>query len=108
MEGCIFCKIVNNEVPAEKVAETETVLAFMDINPKAQTHILIIPKTHIASIAEDGAEDVVCDLVKMAKQIAESRNIPGYKLLFNVGKEGGAIVDHLHLHLLAGKVIALP
>jgi len=108
MDECIFCKIVNNEVPSEKIAETETVLAFRDINPKAETHILIIPKTHIASISEEGAENVVVDLVKMAKQIAESRNISGYKLIFNVGREGGQMVDHLHLHLLSGKVTELP
>jgi len=105
---CIFCKIVNKEVPSEKIAETETVLAFLDINPKAETHILIIPKTHIASIADPGAENVVGDLVKMAKQIAESHNISGYKLLFNVGREGGQMVDHLHLHFLSGKVTELP
>jgi len=104
MDECIFCKIVNNEVPSEKIAETETVLAFKDINPKAETHIIIVPKTHIASIAVEGAEKVVEDLVKMAKQIAESQNITGYKLLFNVGREGGQTVDHLHLHLLSGKV----
>lgn len=108
MDECIFCKIVNNEVPSEKIAETETVLAFRDINPKAETHILIIPKTHITSIADLGAENVVAELVKMAKQIAESHSIPGYKLLFNVGKEGGQIVDHLHLHFLSGKVTELP
>ena len=108
MEECIFCKIVNNEAPAERVAETETVLAFLDIHPKAETHILIMPKTHIASIAEEGAENEVEDLVKVAKQIAESRNIKGYKLIFNVGREGGQMVDHLHLHLLSGKVTELP
>lgn len=104
MEDCIFCKIVNNEVPAEKVMETETVLAFRDINPKAETHILIIPKTHIASVAEDGAENIAGELVKTAKQIAKDLNISGYKLVFNVGREGGQMVDHLHLHLLSGNI----
>jgi len=104
MEDCIFCKIVNNEVPAEKVMETETVLAFRDINPKAETHILIIPKTHIASITEQGAENIVGELVKTAKKIAKDLNISGYKLVFNVGREGGQMVDHLHLHLLNGNI----
>lgn len=108
MEDCIFCKIANNEATAEKIAETEIVLAFRDSNPKAETHILIIPKEHIASITEDGAENIVGDLVKMAKQIAKDFNIFGYKLIFNVGKEGGQMVDHLHLHMLAGKITALP
>lgn len=101
---CVFCKIVNNELPAEKVAETEKELAFLDIDPKAPVHILIIPKKHITSIKDEGAEDIACGLIKLAKKIAKDKNLVGYKLLFNVGRAGGQMVDHLHLHLLSGKV----
>jgi len=107
MEECIFCKIVNNEIPSEKVFESDSVLAFQDINPKAPVHILIIPKKHIKSIASEGSEEVAKELIIVAKQIAVDKDIVGYKLLFNVGKEGGQMVDHLHLHLLSGKVVEL-
>ncbi|NQU82897.1 MAG: histidine triad nucleotide-binding protein [Parcubacteria group bacterium] len=107
MEECIFCKIVNNEIPSEKVFESDSVLAFQDINPKAPVHILIIPKKHIKSIASESSEEVAKELITVAKQIAMDKGIVGYKLLFNVGKEGGQMVDHLHLHLLSGKVVEL-
>jgi len=103
-DECIFCKIGRSELPSEKVAETETAVAFFDKFPKAEVHILIIPKKHITSIKDEGSENVACELIKLAKQIAKDKNLAGYKLLFNVGREGGQMVDHLHLHLLSGKV----
>lgn len=102
---CIFCKIARDEVPAEKiVAEDERVMAFNDIHPKAPVHILVIPKEHIQSIAhlENNHSDVLAKLIYTAKKIAEDRGLKGYKLVFNVGREGGQVIDHLHLHLIGG------
>lgn len=104
----MFCKIINNALPSKKVYEDERAVAFYDIHPKAPTHILIVPKEHIVSVASDGSEDTVGDLVKIAKKIAQDHNIAGYKLIFNVGREGGQIIDHLHLHFLAGRMSEMP
>lgn len=103
---CIFCKIAKGELPSEKVLETESLVAFNDINPKAKVHVLIIPKKHIESIKHLAELDksLVGEMVLVAKKIAEEKNLTGYKLVFNVGREGGQIVDHLHLHLLSPDV----
>lgn len=98
---CIFCKIINKEVPSEVVYEDDDVLVFKDVNPKAPIHFLMIPKEHIASIASSNSENIVGNLVSVAKKIAEEKDILGYKLVFNVGRE--QIVEHLHMHLLAAE-----
>lgn len=108
MTNCLFCKIANRKLPSEVVYENGKVLAFKDINPKASIHFLIIPKNHIESIKSPRSEKAVPNLILVAKQIAEEKGITGYKLLFNVGREGGQIVDHLHLHFLSGKPKQLP
>lgn len=102
---CVFCKIARHEVPATVVSEDGAILAFDDIHPKAPVHILIIPKEHIESIADlTGAESVmIAQLIYVAKRIADEKGLLGYKLVFNVGREGGQVVDHLHLHLLGGQ-----
>ncbi|MEK7465022.1 MAG: histidine triad nucleotide-binding protein [Patescibacteria group bacterium] len=101
---CIFCKITRKEVGAEIVSEDSTVLAFNDIHPKAPVHILVVSKQHIQSIAHLEADhsEVIVKLIYTAKRIAAERGLGGYKLVFNVGREGGQVVDHLHLHLLGG------
>lgn len=99
---CIFCKIINKELLADIVFENEKTLAFYDINPKAKIHILIIPKQHIESINSENSENIAKDLILTAKDIIKRDSIAGCKLVFNVGREGGQIVDHLHAHLLAG------
>ena len=104
---CIFCQIINHEMPAERVFENEKMIAIKDIKPSAPIHILIIPKKHIESIAclDEGDISLIGDLVWRAKKIAEELGVAekGYKLIFNTGQEGGQIVPHIHLHLLAGK-----
>jgi histidine triad (HIT) family protein len=101
---CIFCKITNKEIPADIVFENEDLMVFKDANPSAPIHYLIVPKEHIQSIAhlEDNHKEVLSKLIYIAKQEAKKINLKGYKLIFNVGKEGGQIIDHLHLHLLGG------
>jgi histidine triad (HIT) family protein len=102
--NCIFCKIVKKEIPSEFALETDNLVAFKDIKPSAPVHYLVVPKDHIQSIAhlEDNHKDVLAELIYSAKKLAEKLGLKGYKLVFNVGKEGGQIIDHLHLHLLGG------
>ncbi|PIQ92758.1 MAG: histidine triad nucleotide-binding protein [Parcubacteria group bacterium CG11_big_fil_rev_8_21_14_0_20_39_14] len=105
MEQCVFCKIVNKEIPSEIIYENDKICVFKDINPKAPVHILIVPKKHTESLNEldEREKDLLGEMVLAAKKTAKDFGISdGYKLLFNVGKKGGQIVEHLHLHLLGG------
>ncbi len=101
---CIFCKIVKGEMPTPKFFENNHIIAFDDIHPKALVHVLIVPKKHIESIKylDEIDKDLVGEIFLAAKKIAKDKNLEGYKLLFNVGRQGGQLVDHLHLHLLSG------
>lgn len=101
---CIFCQIAKGEKESEVVYEDSDVKVFKDLHPKAPTHLLVVPKIHIQSIAHLEADhnDVIAKLIYTAKQVAEERHLKGYKLVFNVGREGGQVIDHLHLHLLGG------
>jgi len=102
MTDCIFCKIINKEIPSTIRYEDDKYIAFDDINPKADVHILIIPKEHIVSVdtLSDDNMSIITDLAKIAKKLAKENNVKGYRLLINVGKEAGQIVFHLHMHLL--------
>ena len=106
-EECIFCRIVAGEVPSDIVYQDEDFLAFRDILPKAPTHVLIIPKTHITSAAEltAGQQKLAGRLIIIAKNLAEKEGIAkkGYRLVINCGPEGGQVVPHLHLHLIGGR-----
>jgi histidine triad (HIT) family protein len=106
---CLFCKISKGEIPSEKVFENENVFAFLDINPKAKIHVLIVPKKHIESVKtlEEIDKNLVGEMILAAQKIASEKNMDGYKLVINVGKDGGQIVDHLHLHLLSGDANAV-
>lgn len=103
-EECIFCNIAKGEAPASVEHEDDLVVAFNDINPQAPVHILIVSKNHLPSIADMHEEDeaLIGHMVWVARKLAENRQLDGYKLIFNVGKKGGQIVFHLHLHLLGG------
>jgi histidine triad (HIT) family protein len=108
---CLFCKIVAGTIPAQRVFETDHVLAFADINPQAPTHLLIIPKTHVASLAHTKAEDhqLLGDLLDSAAELARSKGLDkGYRIVINTGSDGGQTVDHLHLHLLGGRHMSWP
>jgi len=107
MDNCIFCKIANKEVNSDIIYENESVAAFADIHPKAQVHFLIIPKKHIISVDEVGSEDkeLMGDLILAAQKIARQKGLKGYKLRISVGREGGQEIDHLHMHLLSGKMV---
>jgi histidine triad (HIT) family protein len=109
---CLFCRIVAGEIPADVVTSDDAVLAFRDINPKAPTHVLVIPREHIASAA-DLAEhhgDLLAAMFATANRVAalDGRAESGYRLVFNVGPDSGQSVDHLHLHVLGGRSLAWP
>ncbi|HWZ81990.1 MAG TPA: histidine triad nucleotide-binding protein [Terriglobales bacterium] len=111
MADCLFCRIVRGEVPAKKVYEDEHTLAFDDINPQAPTHVLIIPKKHVAGLKEAQDEDAElvgrCHLA--AAEIARQRSIEnGYRTVLNVGPGAGQSVFHMHVHLLGGRALHWP
>jgi histidine triad (HIT) family protein len=108
---CLFCKIRDGAIPANNVYEDELALAFRDINPQAPTHILIIPRKHIASLADLAEEDaaLVGHLHVIAARLAgEEKLSGGYRTVFNTGAHAGQSVLHLHLHLLGGRPMAWP
>lgn len=104
---CIFCKIAGKEINSKIVSEDDNFVVFKDINPKAPVHLLIIPKAHTGPINSLDVKDkeIISGIILKAKEIAEKVGVAenGYRLIFNVGKDAGMEVDHLHLHLLAGK-----
>ena len=110
--SCLFCKIVEGEIPAEVVYNDDEIMAFSDIAPRAPTHILIIPKKHIATINDVSDEDapLLGKLILTAKNIAKQNGLsePGYRLVFNVNSQGGQEVYHIHLHLLGGRQLTWP
>ena len=107
---CLFCKIINGDIPSTKVYEDDSVYAFRDINPQAPTHILVIPKTHIASVDAISAENsaVVAHIFQVIPQIAKAEGLEnGYRVVSNCGADAGQTVFHLHFHILGGKPLSL-
>ena len=110
MSDCLFCKIVAGDIPSTKVYEDETILAFRDIAPMAPTHILVIPKVHIPSVAGVTAENsgVVAHIFEVIPKIAEAEGLAnGYRVVSNCGPDAGQTVPHLHFHILGGKQLNL-
>ena len=107
---CIFCKIVKGDIPSTKVYEDELVLAFRDINPEAPVHILIIPKEHIDSADKitDSNSCIVAHIFECIPKIAASEGLGnGYRIITNIGDDGGQSVHHMHFHILGGKKLPL-
>jgi histidine triad (HIT) family protein len=104
---CVFCRIVAGEIPADIIYQDKELLAFRDINPQAPTHILIIPKSHVASLTElTGKQQALMGrLILLARDLAEKEGISarGYRLSVSCGADGGQLVPHLHFHLLGGR-----
>lgn len=104
---CLFCKIANKEIPSEIIQEDDKFITFKDIKPVAPLHLLIVPKQHIDSVNNLELEDkeLIGELFILAKKIAKDQGVAdtGYRLTFNVGKDAGQTVDHLHLHLIGGE-----
>ena len=110
--SCLFCKIAAGEIPANVVLDDPEILAFHDIQPQAPTHLLIIPKKHIATIddADTADEQLLGKMVLAAKKLAKSEGLSdaGYRLVFNVNSDGGQQVYHIHLHVLGGRQMVWP
>ena len=107
---CIFCQIVSGKIPSNIVYQDEEVIVFPDINPKAPTHLLIIPKKHIPSLAHltEAESPLIGHMVNIANRLAKEEGMSerGYRLVVNCGEEAGQIVDHLHMHLLGGRKLS--
>jgi histidine triad (HIT) family protein len=109
---CLFCKIINREIPASIVYEDDRVLAFNDINPQASTHVLVVPKQHVESLnaLEPEHDAIVGEVVRRAAAIARDRGISagGFRTVFNTNRDAGQTVFHIHLHLIGGRPLAWP
>ena len=110
--SCLFCQIVEGKIPAKMVLEEDDVIAFHDIDPKAPTHILVVPRRHIASITDLGQGDdaLIGRLVRKARDLAKQHHLAerGFRLVFNAGDDAGYSVHHIHLHLVGGRKLAWP
>jgi histidine triad (HIT) family protein len=108
---CLFCKIVAEELPAEVVLDRDDVLAFRDVNPQAPTHVLVVPKEHVASLEALGAghKRLLASLVDAVNEVARANGVNGgFRMVTNVGAAAGQSVDHLHLHVLGGRAMTWP
>ena len=110
MSDCLFCKIISGEIPSSKVYEDDVCLAFNDIDPQAPVHFLVIPKTHIDSVAEvnGGNSAVVAHIFEVIAKITKEKNIESYRVVSNIGEQAGQSVHHLHFHVLAGRDMTWP
>lgn len=109
-ESCLFCRIASGDIPAAFVAETEDAVAFRDISPKAPTHILVIPRAHIDSLATADDDPLLGRLLGLAARIAAQEGIAssGYRTVINTGEDGGQSIGHLHIHVLGGRHLTWP
>lgn len=107
---CLFCKIAGGEIPAKKVYEDELCFAFYDIDPQAPTHFLVIPKTHISSVAKISAENsvVVAHIFEVIARVSRELGLDSYRVVSNIGEQAGQSVHHLHFHVLAGRDMTWP
>jgi len=108
MDDCIFCKIINKEIPCNKVYEDDAFIVFHDIHPKAKVHVLVVPKTHIVSLNELQTHDqpMLGQLMLLLPTIAAQLGLNnGFRTVINTGKEGGQEVNHLHVHILGGRLM---
>ncbi len=110
MTNCLFCKIAAGEIPSTKVAEDDRFFAFRDINPEAPTHVLVVPKQHVASLNERPGAELLGSLMLFAQDIAEAEGLAkrGYRVVVNTNADGGQTVFHLHVHVLGGRGMRWP
>ena len=111
-DDCVFCKIVRGDFGTEFVAESEHAVAFRDLHPQAPTHVLVVPRKHVAGLRDlgDGDTDMAADLLRLAARVAAQEGITdgGYRVLTNDGPDAGQTVFHLHFHVLGGRPLHLP
>ena len=104
MSDCIFCKIINGDFGTEFVYENEYAVVFKDINPKADTHLLVVPRLHVESLNELNDKDLLGELMLTVKSVTKILGINSYRTVINTGKDAGQEVFHLHIHILAGRI----
>jgi len=104
-DHCLFCRIIAGGIPSRRSYEDDRVVAFADIKPAAPVHLLVVPRRHLASLADvtDGDRDLIAHLVLVASRLGQATCPGGWRLVVNVGQEGGQTVDHLHVHLMGGR-----
>ena len=107
---CVFCKIAAGEIPTEAIYEDENLIAFNDLDPQAPIHFLVIPKKHITSLAtlEDSDSALIAHIMKSIKRLAEEKGLESYRVVTNIGEDGGQSVPHLHFHVLGGRSFNWP
>lgn len=112
MEDCLFCKIINGDIPSKKLFEDDLVYAFYDIEPQAPVHFLIVPKQHIASTNDinESNEKLIGHVFRVASELCKQLGVEqsGYRIVNNCGKDGGQTVGHLHFHVMGGRLLAWP
>jgi histidine triad (HIT) family protein len=109
-EDCLFCRIIRGEIPSKMVAETAECVAFRDIDPQAPTHVVIVPRAHIPSLADVTDPLIVGQMSRLATDIAQREGVgeSGYRVVINTREDGGQTVYHLHMHLLGGRRMTWP
>jgi histidine triad (HIT) family protein len=106
---CIFCGIIRGEVPSRRVYEDDEVVAFADVAPQAPTHVLVVPRRHVRSLAELADQELAGRLLLRAAAVARDLGLTaGYRVVINTGEQGGQTVEHLHLHVLGGRAMRWP
>jgi histidine triad (HIT) family protein len=107
---CLFCRIVAGEIPSETVTETDSVVAFRDVDPQAPLHVLVVPRTHVSDAGDlvDTEPATLAELVRVGRQIVSDAGHDSYRMVFNTGADAGQTVFHAHLHVLAGRDLSWP
>lgn len=107
---CVFCKIAAGEIPTEKIYEDEDIIAFNDLDPQAPIHFLVIPKKHITSLesVEESDSNLLGKIMLAISKLAAENNLEGYRVVTNIGEDGGQTVPHLHFHVLGGRAFRWP
>ena len=110
MSDCLFCRIAAGEIPSDRVLEDDEIIAFRDIRPRAPTHVLVIPRRHVADLQSltDADADLAAALFRGVREVASNAGLRSYRVVSNVGAEAGQSVDHLHLHVLGGRPMSWP
>ncbi|WP_099320534.1 MULTISPECIES: histidine triad nucleotide-binding protein [unclassified Anaerococcus] len=107
---CVFCKIASGEIPTDAIYEDENLIAFNDLDPQAPIHFLVIPKKHITSLStlSDSDSQLIAEIMKVIRDLAKKYDLTGYRVVTNIGEEGGQSVPHLHFHVLGGRSFHWP
>lgn len=108
MQECIFCKIINGEIPSEIIFESEKTIAIKDINPQAPVHLLVLPKEHIETLNNLQDKEIMADLLSSVQKITQQLKLAQYRTVINTGRKAGQDVFHLHLHVLGGRQMLWP